>query len=235
MECDEAKDPGSGPRPGALPSELWLKIAEDLGENSSLYPFAMTCRFFRHIQKELAKLDGTKGRLRTNFKRMLRAREFSPPSPSFLKWCHQNKGEVGVGLRGKLNTNLAFLGAALGSLETLMWLRGEGFDPLSAETFQFAAVGGHMNVVSWLASEKCPWGEETCASAAEGGHLSVLKFLRSKGCPWNQWTCSNAAKEGHLEVLRWARNPEDGERCPWSDLASAEASSQGHRQRSGGF
>ena len=47
--------------------------------------------------------------------------------------------------------------------------------------------------------------DEGCQFAAEGGHLEVLKWLRAEGCPWDEWACAWALRGGHLEVLEWLR------------------------------
>ena len=62
-----------------------------------------------------------------------------------------------------------------------------------------------MEVLKWLRSEGCPWGEWTCKTAAKHGHLEVLKWLRSQDppCPWDEWACTKAAQGGHLDVLKW--------------------------------
>ena len=52
----------------------------------------------------------------------------------------------------------------------------------------------------------CPWdASEMCEYAAEGGHLQVLMWAREQGWPWNSRVCHRAAGAGHLQVLRWAR------------------------------
>ena len=57
-----------------------------------------------------------------------------------------------------------------------------------------------------------------CQWAAAGGHLEVLMWAREHGCPWEEeepseyeyyereiHCCALAAKGGHLDVLRWLR------------------------------
>ena len=55
-------------------------------------------------------------------------------------------------------------------------------------TCAFAAAGGHLEVLKWVRSKGCPWGEETCASAARGGRLEVSWFkggtVNSSGSSW---------------------------------------------------
>lgn len=40
------------------------------------------------------------------------------------------------------------------------------------------------------------------ASAASGGHLEVVKYCWTQRCPWNEYTTELAAEGGHLEVSR---------------------------------
>ena len=59
-----------------------------------------------------------------------------------------------------------------------------------------AAVGARAN--------GCLWDEETCEYAAEGGHLEVLQWARANGCPWDKRTLISARKGCHVELLNWA-------------------------------
>jgi len=34
----------------------------------------------------------------------------------------------------------------------------------------------------------CPWSAMTCEWAAKGGHLDVLQWARAHGCPWDEAT-----------------------------------------------
>ena len=48
----------------------------------------------------------------------------------------------------------------------------------------------------------CPWIEGACNWAAEGGHLEVLQYLHENGCPWKVYSCAAAAaRNGHLDIL----------------------------------
>ena len=95
------------------------------------------------------------------------------------------------------------LAAELGRLQLLRWMHAAGRD--LGDVCQYAALGGHLEVLQWARVNGCPWDEWTCAYAAEGGHLEVLQWARANGCPWNRITIVAAAGGGHLEVLQWAR------------------------------
>ena len=58
-------------------------------------------------------------------------------------------------------------------------------------------------MLQWAHENGCPWDEGTCEYAAQGGHLEVLQWARENGCPWDKETCSDAARGGHHEVLQW--------------------------------
>ena len=49
-----------------------------------------------------------------------------------------------------------------------------------------------------------PWDESTCEWAARGGHLEVLKYAHENGCPWNEWICHAAAGGGRWDTLKYA-------------------------------
>ena len=58
----------------------------------------------------------------------------------------------------------------------------------------------------WLRERECPWDEYTCEWAAKGGHLEVLRWAREHHCPWDARTAIQAANWGHAEVLKWAKD-----------------------------
>ncbi|QDZ25228.1 hypothetical protein HOP50_16g77740 [Chloropicon primus] len=114
------------------------------------------------------------------------------------------------------------LAAFQGSKKVMKWLVRHGDIRFDTKRWGYgvatvgAAGGGHIDVLEWLRSEGCEFGEGTCRGAARGGHLNVLQWARSQDppCPWNVWTCHKAAEGGHLDVLQWARSQDPP--CPWS-------------------
>ena len=60
-----------------------------------------------------------------------------------------------------------------------------------------------MAPLQWLRAQGCPWDEWACWYAAIGGHLVVLTWLREQGCRWDESACVRAAGGGHLPVLQW--------------------------------
>ena len=51
-----------------LPDALWEKIAGRLAEEEAVFPFALTCRRFREVQKRVVASSGGKRRLRSKVK-----------------------------------------------------------------------------------------------------------------------------------------------------------------------
>ena len=89
-------------------------------------------------------------------------------------------------------------------------------------TCAHAAAIGSLETVQWLRSQDCPWDEHSCEAAAFGGHFEVLKWLRSEDCPWDAGVCAAAAETGHFEVLKWLRSQDPP--CPWDEDTWAWAS-----------
>jgi hypothetical protein len=81
-----------------------------------------------------------------------------------------------------------------GSLKVLQRLNAIGSVAWSSHFCQRAASFGHLEVLKWAHSQRCPWNGLTCAFAAENGHLEMLKWARSQGCPWDERTCTFAAR-----------------------------------------
>jgi Ankyrin repeats (many copies) len=121
------------------------------------------------------------------------------------------------------STNLAILGARLGTI----WLCEAGLArdgvPENAAVRDNAAIYGNLEVLKWVHNRSYPWNEEVCCEAAYSGRLDILKYLHENGCPWDEVTCYAAAHNGHLEILKYLRE----NRCPWkfglSDLKSFNA------------
>ena len=113
--------------------------------------------------------------------------------------------------------------AALGGhLECLTYAHEEGC-PWHDATCSFAALGGHLECLTYAHENGCPWTSNTCLSAASGGHLDCLIYAHENGCPWHAETCAAAADKGHLACLKFAH--ENG--CPWSDSTCARAACGG--------
>ena len=55
---------------------------------------------------------------------------------------------------------------------------------MDAWVMTYAARGGNLQLVQWLRSNGCPWGQDTCYEAVNEGHVEVLRWARENGCPW---------------------------------------------------
>jgi len=80
-----------------VPQEVWEKILLDHLDENDLFPFALSCRYFRQTQKELVariRQNGPGRReprrsLKTNLKRKLE--EGKPASAEYLQFCYKEK------------------------------------------------------------------------------------------------------------------------------------------------
>ena len=92
----DAREVANARRLDKLPPELWEKILDHL-ESDDLFPLALSCRYFRHKQKELvvrsfkhtASWCGRPVTLETSLKRKLT--EVQPASPEYLRFLSKEK------------------------------------------------------------------------------------------------------------------------------------------------
>ena len=98
-------------------------------------------------------------------------------SPDMLRWAK----EQGV----PWDWRLCRAAAASGKLESVQWLREQGF-------YSGPKAG------DWGYTDGCPWTAETCVAAARGGHLVILKWAHAHGCPLNSAVFANAANGGSV-------------------------------------
>ena len=189
-----------------LPSDVWSKITDCLDE-SSLFAFAMSCRFFREKQREVKY----KKEMITRFLTM--AFIPRPMTKAYLKWACEVEANENESLRRR-RTYLAHLAARYGHLDVLKSFESKGL-VLNSETLNSAACGGHLEVVKYLAEDRFTftWSKHIlCAIAAQGGHQKTIQWLWEKGeCPLNEITCDYAARGGQLELLMWLK----AQGCPW--------------------
>ena len=98
------------------------------------------------------------------------------------------------------NMRYADLAAILGCLTMLQNLLQRGHLD-KTQVCQWAAWGGHLQVLQWAHQNDCPWNEKTCKEAASGGQLEALKWARENGCPWDEDTRELAAAHlGYVET-----------------------------------
>jgi hypothetical protein len=94
-------------------------------------------------------------------------------------------------LRGKCETEVD---AIVETISSLQWARIDISEHRSRPC-DIAARRGRLDVLQFAHSRVNSIG--ICEYAALGGHLNMLQWLRSHQCPWNKTTFSAAAKRGH--------------------------------------
>ncbi len=110
-----------------------------------------------------------------------------------------------------------------GHLQIITWARENGFDWDSSAPAESARFG-RLDDIKWMRENGCPWDATVCSNAAFGGQLEILKYLRKQNCEWDANTCSNAALNGHLDILIWAREND----CEWNSNVCKYAKENGH-------
>lgn len=85
--------------------------------------------------------------------------------------------------------------AAAGHWEMLRWLMfEEGIRSNDATLCIFIARKGDIELLRRARDEAgCTWTKSTCTSAAMHGHLELLTWLIENGCPWDPQECLAAA------------------------------------------
>ena len=54
----------------------------------------------------------------------------------------------------------------------------------------------------WARANSCPWDKGTCEWAAHGGHLELLQWARANDCPSDGKELFFAAQNGHEAMVR---------------------------------
>ncbi|WZN63702.1 hypothetical protein HKI87_08g52530 [Chloropicon roscoffensis] len=204
-----------------LPPELWQKILDENLHPNDLPALAMTCRFFREMQKDLGKKVETD----LNTRRLLDLWSSGKTASHTLGWfrwvCDTFEFRPGLEwswerVKGAVyESDLVNYAALQGSAEVLRWLMEEKDWELNEDTGWWAGMGGSVEVLEHLLERGYEFDKWECSGAARGGCLEALKFLRGLDppCPWNAGTCAYAVQGGHLDVLKWLRSQEPP--CPW--------------------
>ncbi|WZN63634.1 putative ankyrin repeat protein [Chloropicon roscoffensis] len=217
-----------------LPSELWQKILDENLHPNDLPALAMTCRFFREMQKDLGKKVETDLNTRRFLELWWSGKVASHGLgwfrwvcdtfeilSGFLPWDKRVKGAV-------YESDLVNYAALQGSVEILRWLMEEKGWELSVATGRWAGRGGSVEVLEHMRKRGYKFASAACEGAAIGGHLKALKFLRGLDppCRWYERTCAYAARGGHLDVLKFLRAQDPP--CPWDEWTCANAVQGGH-------
>lgn len=104
--------------------------------------------------------------------------------------------------------------ARSGKLEVLKWsinnhdsvnlsttnLHKDFFESLCED----AALGGHLDILVWLKSQKFYWEDWIIPwSAAKNGHVHILIWAKENGCEFKKAICDMAVESGEFEALKW--------------------------------
>jgi hypothetical protein len=119
--------------------------------------------------------------------------------------------------------------AKCGSIEMLDWLIGVGC-AVTASTFTFAALAGHMHVLKHLqrlysssssSSSSCAWDASTTFAAARRDDKEMLHWLCTAGCPWDCRTCDMVIERADVAAMSMLCKL----KCPWIARCAAELGS----------
>ena len=69
---------------------------------------------------------------------------------------------------------------------------------------EYAIEVNNIEIIQFLLDKGYTLTQNNMALAAGYGHLDIMKFFHSLKCPFNYETASEAAKFGHLECLKYA-------------------------------
>ncbi len=147
---------------------------------------------------------------------------------------------------------IAMAAASGGTVETMRWVKHNGFEWQHESVTFAAAAGGNLATLEWLLQRDCPYvGEQLYQAAASSktvhiiewlsgfpfetrndmigiivanaGKGDVLKRLVGKGCPVNANTISAAASSGHWDIVHWLM----AIGCDWNQRVIEAAAEQG--------
>jgi hypothetical protein len=127
-----------------------------------------------------------------------------------------------------LPDDITYRAAKCGSIEMLDWLIGIGC-AVSAGTFSFAALAGHMHILKHLqrlygsnsSSSSCAWNETTTLAAARRDDFEMLQWLCTAGCPWDSRTCDKVIERADVAAMSMLCK----QKCPWIARCAAELGS----------
>ena len=115
-----------------------------------------------------------------------------------LKWWQDNGGPWGP--------DNALSAAEDGLLQTMKWMKENGFSDWVADACSGAAKKGCLQTLKWLIAEGCPFDQLACVNdAARYGHLQTLKWLQEIGCSFSQESVEESVSGGFEEVAQWLR------------------------------
>ena len=209
-----------GPSLADLPHGVLVSIARNLERYDHL-AFALTCREFLDVQREVCK-DEQKGNAITTHLDAVTLFAIRPSfSRSWFRWIFENFRGRGTSPRSPLGKNYGELSKKLydneimhlagfqGDLGTIAWLQDQGV-PLDIDGWRCgrgACQGGSMEVLRLLEREgwRITDTPVVCLCLAYGGHLEGLRWAKDQGCELYATHMSRAALGGHIEMIEWLR------------------------------
>ena len=216
---------------GKLPKEMWALVGERVDPNS-LFAFAMTCRFFRDLQK--TRKEGLKTDMR-----IPRLVKDGPGyfEKGFPKWFDEERKSSA---RRPYDTDSIQLAAFCNDQSSLSRFMGERKG--GEEDLKFAiggaALGGHLNLVKKLQAKGAVLQGEELLSAVTGGKTDVVRYIKSQDTVTlkrknEEKLCSAAALMNHKECLQELRKRKRGGssgigRCRWNASSCSAAARGGH-------
>jgi hypothetical protein len=102
-----------------------------------------------------------------------------------------------------LGSSLRSLFAAQGgNIELMAWVLQQSGTQLDADVMMAAASKGRLLMCQYLHTRQCPWDTRSAEDAAHGGHVDLLTWLVDNGCPWSAMgLCWHAAYGGSVKKV----------------------------------
>lgn len=88
-----------------------------------------------------------------------------------------------------------------GHLDIVKYLYQRRFD-LDARLYMLAGREHHLDILEWLAANKCPRPDGALAAAAAWGDVRILRFLDKQGIIFDQQSYNTAMSRGWLGIIR---------------------------------
>lgn len=119
-----------------------------------------------------------------------------------LKWLI----DQGVELTSKLSASACLSG----DINMVKYLKNKN-DQNKLHIFDWqasawAGLGGHLPIIKYLQSIKCPWDKWTTANAAKNNHRKFLEWCVENGCEVTEDAAIFAAASGHVDMLEYLKS-----------------------------
>ena len=140
-----------------------------------------------------------------------------------IKWLHLcHRGLDHEGTSDNDRTTCCNYAAGGGHLDVLQYLISIGCDLVNT-SFVCAIIGDQVEVVKFFLEKGFPDEDGCCSVAARWGCMATLQLLHSSDFQLDDDVPAFAASAGHLDIIKWARD----RGCPWSESACKLAAGYG--------